>query len=91
MSERVGSDIERLWILIDNSYLYRLKPIEYVVIEIQSCSMSGPTLSDIYPKNEMALVWTTLKYHILRTYEQLRFAIYNGYGRSNIHRWSRER
>ena len=33
--------------------------IEYGVIEIQSRSMSDPTLSDI--KNNMASVWTTIK------------------------------
>ena len=44
--ERVGSDIERLWILNNNSYLFRLK-IEDDIIEIQSRSMSDPTFSDI--------------------------------------------
>ena len=45
----------------DKSYFYRLKSIEYAVIEIQSRSISGPTLSDINFKNKMAWVRTTLK------------------------------
>ena len=51
MSERVGSDIERRWNWIskDDS------------IQIQSRSMSDPSLSDIVCKNKMASVRTTLK------------------------------
>ena len=37
------------------------KSIEDYVIQIQSRSMSDPTLSDIDFKNKMAWVWTTLK------------------------------
>ena len=37
------------------------KSIEYDVIEIQSRSMSDPTLSDNDFKNRMTWVWTTLK------------------------------
>ena len=51
MSERVESDIERLWILNVNSYEMNhisidSKSIEYDVIEIQSRSLSDPTFSD---------------------------------------------
>jgi len=43
MSERVGSDIERLWIF----HIYVVsKSIEIDVIEIQSRFMSYPTFSD---------------------------------------------
>ena len=43
------------------NFLINLKTIEDDVIQIQSRSMSDPTLSDIHFKNKMALVWTTLK------------------------------
>ena len=46
MSESVGSDIERLWILNDRISIDS-KSIESDVIEIQGRSMSDPTLSDI--------------------------------------------
>ena len=66
MSERVGSDIEQLWILNENSYLsidsVDSKSFEYVVIEIQGHSMSDPTFSDINFENKMVWVWTTLKF-----------------------------
>ena len=66
MSERVGSDIERLWVLNNKLLLITRfsidpKSIEYLVIEIQSRSISDPTLSDIDFKNKMAMVWATLK------------------------------
>ena len=51
MSETVGSDIERRW-----NWIYKDDPIQ-----IQSRSMSDPTLSDIDFKNKMAFVRTTLK------------------------------
>ena len=45
---RVGSDIERHWILNGNSYLFiDSKPIEDDIIQIQSRFMSDPTHSDI--------------------------------------------
>ena len=59
ISERVGSDIERFWILNDKSTIVS-KSIEYDVIEIQSRSLSDPSLSDIDFKNKMAWVPTTL-------------------------------
>ena len=55
MSERVGSDIERLRILSDVIF-------KDVCIQIDSRSKSEPSLSDIDFKNEMALVWTTLNH-----------------------------
>ena len=55
MSERVGSDIQRLWNWVINM-------IDDDEIEIQSRYMSEPTLSDIGFKNRMAWVWTTLKF-----------------------------
>ena len=59
MSERVGSDIERLLVLNDNSYDMShisivSKPIEDDSILIQSRSMSDPTLSDMDFKNKVA-------------------------------------
>ena len=45
--------------LMINDISISSKSIEYAVIEIQSRSMSDPTLSDIDLK--MAQVWTTLK------------------------------
>ena len=60
-----SSDLERLWIFNNNSDLYRLKSMECDVIEIQSRSMSDPTFSDIYFKNKMAWVWTTLNHFTL--------------------------
>ena len=51
MSERDGSDIERFWILNDKSTIVS-KSIEYDVIEIQSRSLSDPSLSDIDFKNK---------------------------------------
>ena len=59
MSERVGSDIQRLWNWMMN-FLIDSTSIEDDVIKIQSRSMSDPTLSDILFKNKMDLVWTTL-------------------------------
>ena len=50
MSERVGSDIRRLRNRMMN-FLIDSKSIEDDVIEIQSCSRSNPTLSDIVFKN----------------------------------------
>ena len=50
MSERVGSDIQRLW---NDEFLDRLKSIDDV-IQIQSRSFSDPSLSNIDFKNEMA-------------------------------------
>ena len=61
MSQKIGSDIERLWIMKGNSYLYRLKSIEDEVLQIQSRSMSDPTFSDIDFKKEITWVWITLK------------------------------
>ena len=55
MSERVGSDMQRLWnwmMNIQNDW----KSIEYDVIQIQSRSMLDPTLSDIDLNNKMASV-----------------------------------
>ena len=43
------------------------KSIEYDVIEIQSRFMLDTFLSDIYFKNEMARVWTTLKIILIHT------------------------
>ena len=43
------------------NFLVDSKSIEDYVIQIQSRSMSDPTLSDIDFKNKMAWVWTTLK------------------------------
>ena len=43
------------------SFLIDSKSIEDGVIQIQSRSMSDPTLSDIDYENKMAWVWTTLK------------------------------
>ena len=56
MSERGGPDVERLWNWIYRSTQNRLSQ----VIKIQNRSMSDPPLSDIYFKNKMAWVWTTL-------------------------------
>ena len=52
MSERVGSDMERLWIRMGSS----------LETPFQRRSMSDPTVSDIDFKNKMALVWTTLNF-----------------------------
>ena len=76
LSERVGSDIERLRIFDDFSYLYQnvLKSIDCDIIEIQGRSMSDPTFSDIvYKKNEMAWVWTTLNRIIEGIVHSLKF------------------
>ena len=54
MSERVGSDIERLRILNHAISI----DLEKFIIQFQSRSMSDPTLSDIDFKNEMAWVWS---------------------------------
>ena len=55
MSERDGSDIERLCNRMMNFWIDS-KSIEYDVIQIQSRSMSDPTSSDIDFKHKMALV-----------------------------------
>ena len=59
MSEKVASDIERLWNLILRSTQNRFKND---IIKIQSRSLSDPTISDIDFENKMA--WTTL-YHLV--------------------------
>jgi len=60
MSEKVGSDIKRLWNRVMNFWIDS-KSIEDNVIRIQSRFMSDPTFSDIDFRNKMALVWTTLQ------------------------------
>ena len=60
MSEKVGSDIDRLLSLMMN-FQIDSKSIEDDDICIQSRSLPDPTVSDIDFKNKMALVWTTLK------------------------------
>ena len=57
MSERDGSDIQRLWNWTMN-FLIDSKSIEDDVIQIQSRSMLDPTLSDIEFNNKMAWVWS---------------------------------
>ena len=58
MSERVGFDIERLWM---TSSSIDLESIEKLIIKFQSRCISDPPLSDIGFKNKMAWVWTILK------------------------------
>ena len=62
MSERVGSDIERLWNWISRSTQNRLKMGSFLNSKslYVTYSMTDPTLSDIDFKNKMALVGTTL-------------------------------
>jgi len=59
MSERVGSDIERLWIWMTSSSV-DFESIYKFIILFYRRSMSDPTFSDIDFKNKMAWVWTTL-------------------------------
>ena len=47
MSEKVGSDIERLRILMITYFSIVLKSFEYDIIKIRSRFMSDPTFSDI--------------------------------------------
>ena len=56
ISESGGSDVEPLytWKKIDSK-------LEDDVIQIQSCSMSDPILSDIVFNDKIAWVWTTFK------------------------------
>ena len=67
MSVRVGSYIERFWILNDHTSI-DFKLIESDVIEIQTRSMLDPPLTDIGFKNIMAWVWTTLNHIIWAIY-----------------------
>ena len=60
MSERVGSDIEELWILMKIHISSNSESINYELIVIHSLSLSDPTLSDI-DFVKMVWIWTTLK------------------------------
>ena len=60
VSEKVGSDIERLWIWMTSPPI-DFESIKKFIIQCQRRSMSDPTFSDIDFKNKMAWVWTTLK------------------------------
>ena len=60
MSERDGSGIERLRNWMMNFSIDSIS-IEDDVIQIQSRSMSDPTLSDIDFKIKMGWAWTALK------------------------------
>ena len=54
MSERSGSDMERLWIWISKS-------IKKFLIQIKSRSTPDPPFSDIDLKNKMTWVWIPLR------------------------------
>ena len=58
MSEKIGSDIERIWNWISRSIQSRLKMASF---KFSIAFMSDPTFSDIDFENKMAWVWTTLK------------------------------
>ena len=61
MSERGGSDIERLWNMISRSTQNLLKMASFEE-SFQSRSISDSPLSDIHFKNKMTFVRTTLKF-----------------------------
>ena len=61
MSERSGSDIERLWVSMTSSSI-DFKSIKKFIIKFQTRCMSDPPLSDIDFLNKTVWVWTTLNF-----------------------------
>ena len=79
MSARVGSNIERLWILITELMNFEtIQSLYYrheLTFRIQSRSISDPNLSDIAFKNRIAWVWTTLQDNLSKLWMLLTYIL----------------